>query len=177
MTRYVALLRGINVGGHNKIPMKELVVAFGKAGCRDVETYIQSGNVAFDSAHAAGTLPAVLAKAIAKAFDLDIPVIVRSAAELAAAVRANPYLRRGDEDALHVLFMADRPAPRAVATLDPARSAPDEFAVIGREIYLYTPNGLARTKLSNVYFDKQLSTITTARNWRTVNKLLELSSA
>jgi uncharacterized protein (DUF1697 family) len=174
-SRHVALLRGINVGGKNMLPMKELASLFAKAGCTDVATYIQSGNVLFsgDSTVVAG-LAAAISHQIDEHFGLRVPVVLRSVAELTAAIRNNPFLRAGTEDLLHVYFLAGVPDAADVAGLDAARSAPDAFAVVGREIYLQLPHGMARTKLTNVYFDSKLRTVSTARNWRTVLKLAEL---
>jgi uncharacterized protein (DUF1697 family) len=175
--RHVALLRGINVGGKNSLPMKMLAAMFEAAGALDVKTYIQSGNVVYGaSPNVAQRIAAVIEKAIAKELALAVPVVTRTAAELEVIASANPYLARGeDENAVHVMFLADEPAARAVAALDPKRSAGDEFRVVGREIYLFLPNGAGRSKLSNAYFDSKLATVSTGRNWRTVLKLLELA--
>jgi uncharacterized protein (DUF1697 family) len=174
---YVALLRGINVGGNNMLPMKDLAAMFTKAGCSEVQTYIQSGNVVFQAdPEVAARIPDVIAKAIAGRSKMKIPVVVRTAGDLRRLADKNPFLRRGiDVDKLHVAFLADSPASAAVAALDPKRSPPDEFLVEGGEIYLHCPNGYGRTKLSNAYFDAKLGTTSTVRNWRTVLKLLELS--
>jgi uncharacterized protein (DUF1697 family) len=174
---HVALLRGINVGGNNVLPMKELAALFTDAGCRAVSTYIQSGNVLFQAASAlAKRLPALLAKRIEAHAGCKTPVVLRTRDELARIIDENPFLPRQPPDELHVYFLADRPSSAAIATLDPRRSAPDEFVVKGAEIYLHLPNGMGRTKLSNAYFDTRLATISTARNWRTTTKLLELMS-
>lgn len=173
---YVALLRGINVGGRNTLPMRDLAAIFVDAGCTDVVTYIQSGNVVFRAqAVLANQIPALITGAIGKRFHLQVPVITRSAAELAKVVSENPYLGvESDFTKLHVVFFADSPDPTEIASLDPDRSAPDRFHVRGREIYLHLPGGAARTKLSNAYFDSRLGTTSTARNWKTVLKLHEL---
>ncbi len=174
--KQIALLRGINVGGKNKLPMRVLAALFVEAGCTDVQTYIQSGNVVFD-APAKLDVPALVSKSISIQLGLSVPVVVRTAAELAEVVAANPFKSsREDLETRAVLFLAGRPPPAAIARLDPLRSPPDEFAVRGGEIYLLCPNGFARTKLSNDYFDRKLATISTGRNWRTVLKLAELSS-
>lgn len=177
MNRYVALLRGINVGGKNKLPMAELVALFEAAGCGAVRTYIQSGNVIFeaDPAHAA-RIPALIVEAVAVRFGYRVPVVLRSAAELAAVAGDNPFLQAGADPArLHVAFLADLPAPARVAGLDGERSPPDAFQVRGREIYLHCPNSMARTRLTNAWFDAQLATVSTVRNWNTVLKLVELA--
>lgn len=172
----MALLRGINLG-NRRLPMVELAAMFGEAGCSDVQIYIQSGNVVFRAARALATrVPALIAAAISDRHGFDCPVVTRTAAEMAQVARANPFLRRVDPDKLGVAFLADRPTAARVASLDARRSPPDEFAVVGRDIYLHLPNGFARSKLTNAYFDSRLATISTARNWRTVLKLVEMSS-
>ncbi len=180
-TTHVALLRGINVGGKNKLVMSALVALFGAAGCREVRTYIQSGNVVFRAASAlAARLADELQRRIQREHGLSVPVVLRTADELEHVVRGNPFLRAkggASEEFLHVAFLANEPARSALATLDPRRSPPDEFEVRGREIYLRCPNGIARTKLTNAYFDARLATTSTLRNWRTVRKLLELARA
>jgi uncharacterized protein (DUF1697 family) len=173
---FVALLRGINVGGKNKLPMKDLVAMFERAGCVTTRHYIQSGNVVFAAPPAlAAKIPAVVEAAIAKGFGLRVPVVVRSEKELRAVAAGNPFLDAGvDADALHVMFLADAPSRAAIASLDPDRSPPDRFVVKGREIYLACPNGIGRTKLGNAWFDAKLGTTSTARNWRTVLKLVAM---
>lgn len=173
--KYVALLRGINVGGKNKLSMKELAALFVEAGCKNVETYIQSGNVVFDApVSAAKRVPWEVGEAIKQQFGYRLPVIVRSGAELAEVVEVNPFLGRGAaEKELHVYFLADNPA---AAELDAKRSLPDEFVLRGREIYLRLPNGMGKSKLTNAYFDSKLKTVCTARNWATVLQLAAMTN-
>jgi uncharacterized protein (DUF1697 family) len=173
---HVALLRGINVGGKNRLPMKDLSQMFAEAGCADVRTYIQSGNVVFRAKPAiARRVSGAVASAIVKRFGFQAPVQTRTADELRAVASKNPFLRKGDDtDLLHVAFLAD--VPRSPQPLDPKRSPPDEFVLQGREIFLRLPNGVARSKLTNAYFDSKLGTISTLRNWRTVLTLLEMAS-
>jgi len=179
MSTHVALLRGINVGGKNMLPMATLVELFAAAGCTDVRTYIQSGNVVFAaSAKTAARVGGAVTKAIERELGLAVPLVLRSAAELAAAAARNPYLERGvDPDELHLAFLADPPDKKQAAALDPRRSPGDAFVLRGRELYLHLPNGVARTKLTNAYLDKTLGTVSTVRNWRTVLKLVELAGA
>ena len=174
---HIALLRGINVGGKNKLPMKDLVAMFTDAGCNDVRTYIQSGNVIFQAKPAlAKRIPDLIAGAIRDRFGYRIPVVMRTVEELRKVLRNNPFLKTGaDTQILHVAFLADRPGAAKVTALDPSRSPPDEFTVRGQEIYLHCPNGMARTKLTNAYFDSKLTTTSTVRNWRTALKLLEVA--
>jgi len=175
---FVALLRGINVGGNNKLPMKDLTAMFERAGCAQVRHYIQSGNVVFAAAAPlARRIPGLVAAEIARGFGLRVPVLVRSGAEMSAVARGNPLLASGaDPDTLHVMFLEKEPGAKEAASLDPARSAPDAFVLEGREIYLSCPNGVGRTKLTNTYFDSKLRTTSTGRNWRTVLKLVEMCS-
>jgi uncharacterized protein (DUF1697 family) len=175
-SKHVALLRGINVGGKNMLPMKELVAMFTKAGCADVTTYIQSGNVVFCTEDKViAELDAEIARLVEARFGLRVPVVLRTAAELNAVIRANPFLQAGaNEETLHVCFLADRPGKNLVAGLDAGRSTPDAFAVVGREIYMQLVKGVSGTKLTNAYFDSKLKTVSTMRNWRTVLKLAEM---
>jgi len=177
--KHVAFLRGINLGGKNRLPMKDVAEIFAKAGCRHVTTYIQSGNVIFSASPSLlNRIPQLVSKDIAARFGYEIPIIVRSSEEIAQIIRDNPFLQHGKpEETLHVYFLADPPTALAIKSLDPNRSAPDAFCVRNREVYLHLPNGMARTKLSNTYFDSKLSTTTTARNWATVLKLYELLQA
>ncbi len=177
MNTYIALLRGINVGGHNKLPMKDLRVLFEGAGCNNVRTYIQSGNIVFEASNAlAARVPETIGTAINARFGYTIPVVTRTAASLATAVANNPYADLDtDERFLAVAFLADEPDAAQIASLEHDRFAPDIFTVAGREIYLHYPNGVARSKLTNAYFDRRLGTVSTVRNWRTTRQLLEMS--
>jgi uncharacterized protein (DUF1697 family) len=175
---YLALLRGINVGGKNMLPMKDLVGIFAESGCEAPRSYIQSGNVVFDAApRVAAEVSTRVAARIADRFGYRTPVILRTADELAAVLAHNPFLVAGiAEEELHVYFLADRPDPRRIEQLDPDCSPPDRFAVHEREVYLRLPDGMARTRLTNAYFDSRLATTSTARNWRTITKLYGLMS-
>jgi uncharacterized protein (DUF1697 family) len=174
---HIALLRGINVGGNNRLLKEDLVSIFHDAGCTEVKTYIQSGNIVYEAESAlARQIPAVIAELIVERCGFEVPVVTRTAEELCGVVAANPFLQDGvDEKTLHVAFLAAVPSEALAATLDPQRSPPDEFVVQGREIYLRCPNGLARTKLSNAYFDSNLGTVSTMRNWRTTLRLLAMA--
>jgi uncharacterized protein (DUF1697 family) len=175
----VALLRGINVGGKNLLPMKDLARLFADAGCADVRTYIQSGNVLFQASPAkAEGLPGLIAAGIADRFGYRTPVVLRTVEELGRSIRDNPFLdAEAPESWLHVLFLASHPDACRVAALDPDRSPPDAYVVRGREIFLQCPNGVGNTKLTNAYFDSKLAIISTGRNWRTVTRLFELACA
>lgn len=174
---HVALLRGINLG-KRRIPMSELAAIFADAGCEDVRTYIASGNVLYRAAPTlAARIPGLVEEAIRKEHGFDCPVVGRSAAELDAIVAGNPFADAAlsDPKTVHVAFLRDRPAKARVEALDPDRSPPDRFVVKGREVYLHYPDGAARSKLTNAYLDTTLDTVSTARNWRTVRKLQEMT--
>jgi uncharacterized protein (DUF1697 family) len=172
---YVALLRGVNVGGKNKLRMKELVDLFVEAGCMCVRSYIQSGNVLFEvSPSTAAKLSDEIAAQILKRFGFRTAVLLRSSEQLSEIISNNPFVKAGKApETLHVMFLAGLPKASELKNLDPDRSPPDEFIVQGQEIYLILPNGAAKTRLTNAYFDSKLSTTSTSRNWRTVQKLFE----
>jgi uncharacterized protein (DUF1697 family) len=175
----LALLRGLNVGGKNTLAMKDLTGIFAAAGCREVRTYIQSGNVLFDAEpELAAEVPGRVAARIAETFGYRTPVVLRTGEQLADIVSRNPFLANGaDPRSLHVLFLADVPSRGRIELLDPDRSPPDAFHVRGPEVFLHTPGGLARSKLTNAYFDSRLATTSTGRNWQTVTKLFALMNA
>jgi uncharacterized protein (DUF1697 family) len=172
MSTIIALLRGINVGGKASIRMADLKTSFEALGFEDVVTYINSGNVVFR-----GTKPdaAAIEKRIAKDFGLEVAVMLRTPKELALIEESNPF-PKAEPARLHVVFLSSRPTAKAVAGLNPDRSPPDEFRVVGREIYLHTPGGIGRSKLTIDWFEKQLGVRGTARNLNTVAKLIELAS-
>ena len=174
----IALLRGINVGGKNRLPMKDLAAMFVDAGCDGVRTYIQSGNIVFGADPTlAEDVPSLISASILDRFGYQVPVVARRARDLEAIVQANPFVGAGAEtDRLHVVFLAELPDGEHLEALGPDRSPPDEFVVRCREIYLHCPNGLARSKLTNSYFDSRRSTTSTMRNWKTMRKLLELAA-
>jgi uncharacterized protein (DUF1697 family) len=172
---YVALLRGVNVGGKNKLPMKELVGLFVEAGCKSVRSYIQSGNVIFEaSPNTAAKLSDEISTQILKRCGFRTTVLLRTSEQLAQIISNNPFVKAGNaEETFHVMFLAGVPKASELKNLDPDRSPPDEFSVQGQEIYLMLRNGAAKTRLTNAYFDSKLSTISTSRNWRTVKKLFD----
>ena len=175
---YVALLRGINVGGKNKLPMKDLAEFFAKSGCSDVKTYIQSGNIVFTApTNLCDGLGEKVSKQIEKRFGHKPPIILRSQQQMLEIVRNNPFLEPGvDPKSLCVMFLADKPSAQQIAKLDPDRSPGDEFFVRGQDIYMRVKS-MAETKLTNAFFDSKLKTISTARNWRTTVTLLEMMEA
>lgn len=179
VTRYAALLRAVNLGPTRKLPMKELRAMLAELGATEVATYIASGNAVYGARESvARALPSRLEEAIEARFGFACPVITRSGRELAETLANNPFLGRPPNDkALHVMFCADEPAAAAVAALDPgARSPGDELAVVGRDVYLWLPHGVAGSKLDTAFW-KKLGTPSTGRNWRTVERLATLVGA
>jgi uncharacterized protein (DUF1697 family) len=175
---FAALLRGINVGGKVKVPMADLRATLASLGLEEVVTYIQSGNAVFRAPTGdEKTVARDIERAIQKAFGHDVAVLLRTHAELERVERGTPYVV--DDAAptrVHVVFLDEAPAKAAVSGLDPNRSPGDEFAVLGREIYLSLPNGLGRSKLTIDWFERALGVRATARNWNTLRKLIELTN-
>lgn len=165
MPRYVALLRGINLGGHNRIAMAALRGAFESHGFGTVATYLQSGNIAFET-DAANNLDASLQKLIEAEFGLNVPVVTRSQAELTRLVASQPFA--SDQSAWHVTFLSTVPNKAKVSEL-PASVGKDSWKLIGRDVYLEIPSGrYSETKLQNDWFESRLGVGATTRNWKTV---------
>lgn len=170
---YVALLRGVNVGGAHKLPMPALKSIFEAAGAIRVETLIQSGNVVFEAGEeAAHRLIAEVRAAISRDFGFEAPIVLRSADQWGALIAGNPFSPSADDiNILHALCLATRPNAAGLSNLDPERSPPDAFELRGDNVYLRLPNGVARTRLTNAWFDRTLGVVSTMRNWPTVLKL------
>jgi uncharacterized protein (DUF1697 family) len=177
MPTYIALLRGINLGGHKKIKMEQLRASLEEMGLKRVNTYIQSGNIVFQTGKAA---PATLCKKIEAIimndFGHSVSVIVRTAEELEAAITNNPLLQEPDIDPekLHVMFLSEVPASSALEKLQSVTAAPDRFRAVGKELHFYLPNGVAESVLMKKPVDRILTVVTTTRNWRTVNALRQM---
>ena len=174
---YISLLRGINVGGHKKILMAELRATYESLGFVSVRSYIQSGNVVFEGARgSAASVARKIEEAIAANFGFDVPVILRTAAEMEDVVRGNPFLAEGvDPSKLHVTFLTGGASAKVEADFAAYRMGPDELRLVGREAYLHCPEGMARTKLTPTFLERALGSASTTRNWRTVNTVLEMA--
>ena len=177
MAVYVALLRGINVGSHRRVSMADVKDAFAAAGAEEATTYLQSGNVVFETRTSAAKVGSRLEKELERRLGHDISVMVRTGAQLAQLVAKNPFPNESDGKKLHVAFLEPAPGRARTKRLDPERVAPDEFQVAGRHVYLHYPSGYGRSKLTNDYLEKQLGVGSTMRNWRTVTALAELAGA
>ena len=176
MAVYVALLRGINVGGHKRIPMGRLRKSLEALGFEQVKTYIQSGNVVFKTAKLS---PAGLSKRIEESilrdFGHSVSVISRTLEEMGKTIETNPFLKkRGIDPAkLHVMFLPESPVPSALKQFEGLTAAPDQSRCLGKEIYLYLPNGVGES-LANNPLERRLLKRGTIRNWRTVSNLYQM---
>jgi len=177
MITYIALLRGINVSGKNKIDMKGLKAAFESLGFSRVKTYIQSGNIVFDSTEInKSELKVMIEEKIKYISGFPITVILRISNEMLIIINSNPFLKASkiDTNKLHVTFLSDKPTVSALNQIKEMQDEQDEFVISGQEVYLHCPKGYGRTKFSNAYFEKKLSVATTTRNWKTVTQLFDI---
>ncbi len=176
MAVVVALLRGVNVGGKTTLSMAKLREVAEGLGYDDVATYIQSGNLVFRTSSPASTVERELADAVAALGGVQPAVIVRTRAQLQKAVDGNPFLERGeDASSCHLVFCA-KAAKAQLDRLDLPSYAPEAAAAVGKELYLFLPGGMGRSKLAKD-LAKDKAAVGTARSWRTVMKLLEMASA
>jgi len=179
MQTYISILRGINVSGHKMIKMDALRAMFETLGFKNVKTYIQSGNVVFQTKKTSPqALEKKIAKKIADSFGFEVPVLVIDSAELSHTLKNNPFVNKRKEDStkLHVTFLSGEPQQAAIEKIKEGNYADDEFIVSGKNIYLFCPNGYGNTKLSNTFFENKLKLTATTRNWKTVNELINLSN-
>ena len=175
-TRYVVLLRAINVGKARRVAMPRLREILTDAGYGDVVTHLNSGNVLLDSPLPEAELAADLSAAIAKEFGFDVPVVLRTGEELAAVLAHDPFGDlTTDPSRYSVTFMSEPPAADKVGALPPAEG-PGEYVVHGRELYLWLPDGLSNSPMGLWKWDRLLGTAGTNRNWNTVRRLAELAA-
>lgn len=175
---YVALLRGINLGGHKIVKMDQLRKAFEDLGLGEVKTYIQSGNVVFNApARDPVTLAKKIEEKIVRQFGFPVPVLVKTAAGVGDVIKNNPLVKEKDIDVsrLHVTFLSSAPEKSALKILDGIEATGDRFCCSGEAVYLYCPNGYHATKLGNNVLEKMLKVGTTTRNWKTVNQLYQMT--
>lgn len=178
MTRFAALLRGVNVGGHRKLPMADLRGVVESLGYGDVATYLQSGNVVLTASHDDGArLERELEHAIAEAFSIDTRVLARTGDDLASVITSNPFPDAVEEPKLlHVAFLSAHPSPEVLADLDPGVCAPDEFGLGPSAVYLRYATSPARSKLGPTVGRRleRAGIVLSARNWATVRALAEM---
>ena len=176
MQKYICLLRGINVGGNRKMKMADLRTRLSELGLENVKTYIQSGNVSFETnENDYQKLEDQISKMIESEFGFDVPVMVRQMEELKEIFENCPYLE--DEDDLrmiHVAFLSEAPTKTAFAVLNIEEYSPDKAQLFKRAIYIHYPKGSHGSKLSGNMLEKKLGLKVTARNWKTVIKLMDM---
>ena len=177
MTKYLALLRGINVSGHNMIKMDALKKMLENMGFQNVETYIQSGNVFLESEEEnAASIGFKIKQEIAKVFGYDVPVIMVSKSDLELCFKNNSFLKEKacDSKKLYVAFISKELTPSAINELKISNFKPDQAAIDTTRIYIKYAIGAGKTNLDQKYIEKKLNVVATIRNWNTVTKLLEL---
>ena len=170
---FIALLRGINVTGKNKIPMAELRSLAAGLGWRSVNTYIQSGNVVFEASGAGGKFETLLEDAISKRFELSIPVVVRSARAWRTYVANNPFTKECETrpNLVHLAVSKKRPNKGAVEQLNAQAQSGERVVAIEDALFIDYPGGAGKSKLTPALFDRLVGSPVTARNWRTVLRL------
>ena len=177
MTAFVSLFRGVNVGGHQGIRMDELKGLYESLGFKDVATYIQSGNVVFTSDEAdVARVRGQIEDGFERKFGFHVEVFVRTSAELRAIIDKNPFQSQQDKESkwVVVMFLAARPGDAAQEDLLKTYTGPEEIFITGKEMYIYYPNGIGRSKLSHGFIEKKLKTFGTARNWNTILQLQKM---
>lgn len=177
MTRCVSLFRGINVGGNQIVRMEALKELHRSLDFRDVQSYIQSGNVVFTSDNSnVEQVQKEIEDGFAQTFGFQVRVMVRTASELKAIIENNPFQNQPmrESNRIIALFLASDPSSTALEDIQKAYSGPEEIHIIGREAFIYYPEGMGRSKLTNTLLEKKLKTVGTARNWNTVLKLREM---
>jgi uncharacterized protein (DUF1697 family) len=178
VARYIALLRGINIGPRNRIAMGELREALEEAGFEDVQTYLQSGNVVLERRAKAESVARKCERVIQERFGLEIAVVVRSRADLARIVKRNPLGKVAtDPKRYQVTFLSAKPSAKVVRELEEVAAPEEQVVVAGREAYAWHPKTIARSKLWTKLAGKSLGVTGTSRNWATVEALLELADA
>jgi uncharacterized protein (DUF1697 family) len=174
MKKYIAFLRGINVGGNNIIKMSDLKALFESLLFKNVSTYLQSGNVIFNSDNSNDEiLRKAIEDKILEKLNLSVPIILRTQGDLEKIILNNPYLIKNieGENKLYVTCLSKEADLKDVEKINEIESEADEFKIIGKEIYLFCPNGYGKTKFNNTFFEKKLKLTATTRNWNTINNL------
>jgi uncharacterized protein (DUF1697 family) len=177
MTAFVALLRGINVGGKNILPMSEFRDLLATQGCEDIATYIQSGNAVFRHHETTTELSDLIAEAVSSEFGFQISVMVLTASEFAAVVAANPFVSDvAEPKLLHAWFLRETPTKANTQRMDEIASDNEAFLLTDHALYLHAPDGVGRSKLA-ANIERCVGVPATARNWRTVKKIGALLDA
>lgn len=179
MPVYITWLRGINLGPHKRMKMEKLRQSLESLGFCEIRTYIQSGNAVFRAPVrlSSETLSKRIEEMIRKEFGFSAPTVSRTQEELEKTVRDNPFLKKGmDPKTLHVIFLPEAPAPAVGRELEKLTRSPDEALLVGKEIFLYLPNGVAKSSLANNPIDRKFLGRATMRNWNTVATVERMAS-
>lgn len=175
MQSYIAILRGINVGGNRKLPMANLRDSVAKIGFTKVQTYIQSGNLLFTAEEKdSSQLERLLEKHLLETYDYEIPVIVRTTEELKKAFAENSFALKTPIKQLHLTFLKENPNPEQVEVLHTFAKAPEEFVISDKNLFLKCTERYSAAKLTNAFIERKLKITATTRNWKTITKLVEL---
>lgn len=178
MNKKIAILRGINVGGKRKILMADLKLMFEQMNFSNVKTYIQSGNVFFDTEKDDDNLKLSqeIEAQINKDFNLEVPVVVKTSEEIEVAIKQNPFYKQDVDIAhLHLTFLHKNPKKEHQHKTETYNYEPDKFQIQGNNVFIYCEGKYHKSKLTNNFFEKNLEVNATTRNWKTVLKLYELS--
>ena len=177
MKKFIALLRGINVSGQKKIKMSDLKLLFEEMGFKDVQTYIQSGNVIFSSKEiSVDKLELKISSSIKRKCGFDVRVIILSAKEIEYVLKNNPFFKkRKDEDKLYVTFLSKIPSDENIENMHSIDYSPEEYFIEEKHLYLFVPNGYGKARINNNLFENKLKVDGTTRNWKTVKALSELA--
>lgn len=179
MTTYISILRGINVGGHRKILMAELRKMYEQLGFSQVKSYIQSGNVVFESNQKTSSieLGQLLEKSIKETFGHEVPVLIRTSEEWEIAIKTNPFLpKETNTDKLFITFLSESPSPDLKEELSSMDFLPDQLEIIDTCVYLRCERKYHETKMTHSLIERKLKVKATARNWKTIMKLKEMST-
>lgn len=180
MTTHIALLRGINVGGHQKAAMADLRDLFVKLGFGEVQSLLQSGNLVFQSeGRTTDEIERSLEIEAERRLGLQTDFFVRLASELKDIIRKNPFPKEAKDDPAHLvaMFLRDKPLAKQVAALQAAIAGPEQVQIDGKIAYIVYPEGIGRSKLTNTLIERKLATRGTGRNWNTVLKLAAMGEA
>ena len=180
MTTYISILRGINVGGKRLIKMQLLKELYESLGYKNIQTYIQSGNVVFQTTKIKATDCAnIISQEINKVFGFDVPIIVLEKESFKAIVQANKFAKDKTKEAafLHVIFLSDKPQLEDVEKITKNDYGEDAFYFEEKAVYLYCPNGYSNSKLTNGFFESKLQVQATTRNWKTTLQLLTIAES
>jgi uncharacterized protein (DUF1697 family) len=177
MAIYISLLRGINVGGQNKISMEDLRKIYESLGLKSVKTYIQSGNVIFQYSNTSTTkLANKIESKIKQYFKLDVAVLILTKNEFHMVIENNPF-HNEDQNKIHTTFISSCPTDIPIDDMNKIKDRSELFSIIDKQIYLFCPNGYGKSKLSNMFFERKLKVIATTRNWKTVSALYDIANS